>query len=257
MSGETVTYTYDSLNRLASAGSGSTWGDSYTYDGFGNLTAKTVTAGSAPTLSVAVDPNTNHITGLYNSYDANGNQTAAGAATGYSYDAENRLSLVQQSGSSQYYGYDAQNKRIFSWPATLDSVGNVSGYTLNVYAPSGQKLCAYQITILMTGTPIAAPNLFFTLTTSDRYFGGKRLASQDQLGSKGDFYPWGEAKGSNNPQDTWSYATYWRDSASGLDYAHNRYYSNQYGRFMVPDPYDASAASANPHGRKLTRPVRV
>ncbi len=65
---------------------------------------------------------------------------------------------------------------------------------------------------------------------------GKRLAPQDRLGSAGDFYPWGEAKGGNNPADTWSYATYWRDSASGLDYANNRYYSNQYGRFMTPDP---------------------
>ncbi|HUA21463.1 MAG TPA: hypothetical protein VMB25_22100 [Bryobacteraceae bacterium] len=44
VSGETVTYAYDSRNHLASAGSGSTWGEAYTYDGFGNLTAKTVTA---------------------------------------------------------------------------------------------------------------------------------------------------------------------------------------------------------------------
>ena len=162
------------------------------------------------------------------------------------YDAENRLSLVQQSGASQYYGYDAQNNRNFAWPGTLDSVGNVSGYTLNVYAPSGQKLCAYQITILMTGSPIPTPNLFFTLATSDRYFGGKRLAPQDRLSSKGDFYPYGESKGSNNPQDTWSYATYWRDSAGGLDYANNRYYSNVYGRFMTPDPYTNSGRLSDP-----------
>ena len=32
----------------------------------------------------------------------------------------------------------------------------------------------------------------------------------DQLGSAGTYYPWGEAKGSTNPQDAWSYATYWR-----------------------------------------------
>ena len=77
MSGETVTYQYDSLNRLASASAGSTWGEAYTYDGFGNLTAKTVTAGSGPTLSVAPNPNTNHLGGE----DANGN------APGYLYDA--------------------------------------------------------------------------------------------------------------------------------------------------------------------------
>ena len=228
-------------NSEITAGSGSTWGDSYSYDGFGNLVAKTVTAGSAPSLSIAVNAN-NHITGVYGvSYDANGNQTGDAYNAVYTYDPENRLSSHQQASSFQNYGYDAQNKRIFAWPGTLDSVGNVSGYTLNIYAPSGQKLAAYQITILMTGSPIATPNLFFTLATSDRYFGGKRLAPQDRLSSKGDFYPYGEAKSGNNPQDTWSYATYWRDSASGLDYAHNRYYSNAYGRFMTPDPYKASS----------------
>ena len=36
----------------------------------------------------------------------------------------------------------------------------------------------------------------------------------DQFGSVGTYYPWGEAKGTTNPQDTWSYATYWRDSVS-------------------------------------------
>jgi hypothetical protein len=49
VSGETVTYTYDSLNRLATA-AGSGWGESYTLDGFGNLNAKTVTSGSGPAL---------------------------------------------------------------------------------------------------------------------------------------------------------------------------------------------------------------
>ena len=58
----------------------------------------------------------------------------------------------------------------------------------------------------------------------------------DQLASSGSYYPWGEAKGTTNPQDTWSYAMYWRDSVTGLDYANNRYYNNAYGRFMTPDP---------------------
>ncbi len=46
ISGETVVYTYDSLNRLATAGAtSSSWGQSYGYDGFGNLASQTVTAG--------------------------------------------------------------------------------------------------------------------------------------------------------------------------------------------------------------------
>jgi YD repeat-containing protein len=45
-SGETVSYTYDSLKRLATAGSGS-WGLRFSYDGFGNLTDKIQTLGLA------------------------------------------------------------------------------------------------------------------------------------------------------------------------------------------------------------------
>ena len=45
--GEVVNYTYDSLNRLIAAstsnGSGPQWGESYAYDGFGNLLSKTPT----------------------------------------------------------------------------------------------------------------------------------------------------------------------------------------------------------------------
>src|ERR1035438_8393746 len=36
--GETLTYTYDTLNRLS--GVSGTWGQTYSYDGFGNLTGK-------------------------------------------------------------------------------------------------------------------------------------------------------------------------------------------------------------------------
>jgi RHS repeat-associated protein len=75
--------------------------------------------------------------------------------------------------------------------------------------------------------------------------------SPDRLGSSGQYYPYGEGKGGNNPADTWSFATYWRDSATELDYADQRYYSNQVGRFMTPDPFKARGAASD--GRSLNR----
>ncbi len=54
VTGEDVTYTYDSLERLASAVTTTNpnvprkWGQSYGYDGFGNLTDQTLTKGSGP-----------------------------------------------------------------------------------------------------------------------------------------------------------------------------------------------------------------
>ena len=55
LSGETVTYQYDSLNRLISA-AGSGWTQTQTYDGFGNLTQRTGTGtASGTSMSTPVD----------------------------------------------------------------------------------------------------------------------------------------------------------------------------------------------------------
>ncbi len=250
-SGETVTYTYDSLNRMATA-AGSGWGEAYTLDPYGNLTTKTVTSGSGPSLSVSVNPGNNQLQGYGFNYDANGNAVNSSSATPLSYDAENRLTGVGWNNQAPAvdYCYDAQNKRIFLWTAgTVDSFNNVYNYTVVAYSPSGQKLGTYlfapQQPDFQPGG-INTPYITVSRVSSDQYFGGRRLAAMDQLGSAGTYYPWGEAKGTTNPQDTWSYATYWRDSATGLDYANNRYYSNVYGRFMTPDPYKAGARGANP-----------
>jgi len=238
-SGETVTYAYDSLNRLLSASSTAGWGQSYGFDGFGNLLSKTVTAGSGPSLSQAVSAATNQIVGQ--SYDANGNQYNGSQA----YDVENRLTNT----NGLTYAYDAQNKRIWSSTGAVDAYGNTTNYTVNVYSPSGQKLGAYLIAPAFFDNAqtmfVTVPSMQVTLSAGDQYFGGRRVSAMDQLGSVGNYFPWGEDKGGTSLQDTWNYATYWRDSVSGLDYANNRYYSNAYGRFMTPDP-GLGSSPANP-----------
>jgi RHS repeat-associated protein len=244
-SGEEVQYTYDSLNRLITASTSSAsdangntaWGQSFGYDAFGSLTAKTTTKGSPPVLSVAIDPATNRIVG--SSYDSNGNVTG-----GYIWDAENRLIGVPSSATA--YGYDAHNKRFFIWDGTtVDGYGgNTNGYTVNVYTPGGQKLGAYQINVVYTGSTYV---MGVTLLKSDAYFGGRRVQKQDRLSSVGTYYPYGEEKGPGNPSnDNWKFGTYWRDSLSGLDYADQRFYNSTAGRFMTPDPYMASAGPADP-----------
>ena len=57
----------------------------------------------------------------------------------------------------------------------------------------------------------------------------------DRLGSNtaGKYYPYGEDRGTPIGNDQMKYATYTRDSATGMDYADQRYYSNQFGRFMT------------------------
>jgi RHS repeat-associated protein len=253
VSGETITYTYDSLNRLLTA-NGSGWGEQYGFDGFGNLLSKTVTAGSGPSLSVTVNPANNQISGY--TYDANGNTSAVyngGLTYDLFYDGENRLtSVIQSNDNTQVvsYAYDAQNRRFFSGPVSTDAYGNATNYNVYVFSPSGQRLGAYLLAPAFVQNSqtneVVEPSMQVTLSTSDQYFGGRRLAAIDQLGSAGTYFPWGEDKGSTNPQNTWSYATYWRDSVSGLDYANNRYYSNAYGRFMTPDLSEAGQDPTGP-----------
>jgi RHS repeat-associated protein len=231
--------TYDSLKRLVSATSSASWGETYGYDAFGNLLSKTPSAGSPPTLSQAVSVTNNQITGQ--TYDANGNQLSAPAGGSLAYDPDNRLSTAP----GVQYAYDSNNARV--WTGTLSS-GALTGQTVFVYGADGQMLGEYSITVGASSLTVAANHLFL-------YFGTKRIGvtskgtvfafSADQLGSSGQYYPYGEAK-DGNLTDTWSFATYWRDSATGLDYADQRYSSNQFGRFITPDPSPDGASSNNP-----------
>ncbi len=238
ISGETVTYQYDSLNRLSSA-NGSGWNQNFGYDGYGNLVSKSGT--NSPALSVAIDATTNRVVGQ--SYDLNGNQQTTPTMSGYlGYDAENRLLTAP----GLQYAYDAQNKRI--WKGMFDGNGYLTGQELYFYGFDGQKLGTYTLrsdygqnrqTVLWDDTPTLAV-----------FFGTKRVAvggvafAHDRLGSKGKYFPYGEER--NSPplaNDQVKFATYTRDSATGLDYADQRYYVNNFGRFMSPDPYRATATS--------------
>ncbi len=115
VTGETVSYGYDSLNRLVTASAGALWGEAYTYDGFGNLTAKTPTQTPAPSGAWSYDAANRQI-GL--SYDADGNQlTDAAGTTGYTWDVENRLAgaLTSSAGvttAQWWYSYDPSGKRV-------------------------------------------------------------------------------------------------------------------------------------------------
>jgi RHS repeat-associated protein len=78
--------------------------------------------------------------------------------------------------------------------------------------------------------------------TTDR-LGSVRNGGPGPLGYQAQ-YPYG-VEYTLTVNDREKYATYTRDNA-GLDYAANRYYSSQWGRFLSPDPYGGSAATGNP-----------
>ena len=87
---------------------------SFTYDGFGNRTAQTVTKGSGPNIPLSYDATKNRITSSGYTYLSNGNLSAMpdaqGRAQTLEYDSLNRLSHSAVAGTNEYYGYDHENR---------------------------------------------------------------------------------------------------------------------------------------------------
>jgi RHS repeat-associated protein len=175
-------------------------------------------------------------------YDANGNMTSGAGAT-FTYDEANRVSTVAEtSGGEEYYGYDASNKRIYVRDTSASE-------WFTFYGADGKKLGKYQIS--GSGSGFA-----FSATTTSVWFGGRLIMDsgssspgfmyQDRLGSNrtyGMYNPFGEGMAGN---DNIEFATYLRDSYTGLDYADQRFYASTYGRFNTADPYQASAGPSDP-----------
>jgi RHS repeat-associated protein len=244
--GLTVTYAYDSLKRLSSASATgpSSWSQSYVYDGFGNLYQKNGTT----MWNGNVDPATNRMTGVC--YDNNGNMeggcnVSVPGSQQYVYDIQNRLASGPGIGNSVYL-YSAANKRI----AKLDSSGNETVYFYGVH---GEKLTTFTLFSSQTAAQVMN-NVYFAGRLVERYnnaFGRNAYVFADRLGSVGNgastFLPYGEELATpQTPNDVEKFATYTRDSTSGLDYADQRFYNSTYGRFMSPDPYKASGGPGNP-----------
>ena len=148
------------------------------YDGFGNLWSKTVTAGSAPPLSINVDGN-NHISTAGFVYDANGNLLQQPLMTSQcGYDAENRMVTAP----GVQYGYDGQNKR--NYKADVNSQGGVTWEEFYFYGADGQRLWTYYL---------QSPTVFAAASGSPFvYLGRRRIEVEDRLGSTNAFYPYGE-----------------------------------------------------------------
>jgi RHS repeat-associated protein len=219
-----VNYTYDSLKRLSTAGTAAGWGQAYTYDGFGNMTAATVTQGSGVNFTQSYDPATNHaVANPGFAYDANGNDFWPSA----SYDEENRMTTPD---GYKNYIYDPSGKRVYE---------STSG-TLYFYDIFGKQIWTSVI------------------NTPSVYFGNRLIVSQnggvvtDRLGSvryglsqPTSYLPYGVDQ-TSTPNGQVKFGTYLRDGNSstlGLDYADQRYYNPWYGRFNSPDPFKGGNAA--------------
>ena len=228
--GETVNYQYDYLHRLTAAtATNSAWGEAYSYDGFGNLTAKTPTVGSAPTFA-----------------GSTGSNVQNGSLPGQ-WDVENRP-MTQ---GSTFYVYDPWGRRIWKQGTGQNGANECEAY---FYGAMGQKLESYSCEYA-PGTTLVST----TLQGINTYFGGKMLSEKgvfvatDRLGSvratsNGEslsYFPWGEERGTGTADGRTKFAGYFRDMP-GQDYAMARYYSATTGTFWSPDSTSNNWDSSNP-----------
>jgi RHS repeat-associated protein len=240
------TFTYDPLNRLASAqnagidcsqtvinGLTKYWGSSYSYDLWGNLLAKTPTKCKPESLSQMVDV-TNRIFG--NGYDATGNMTNIGGAS-YSFNAEGQVSST----AGNVYVYSGDGERL----EKSTTASPVSG-TLYWYAAPGVVAETD-----LTGNPVHE-YVFFNGNRIARldgtqvyYYYSNHLESTsvitDAIGTiqdESDYYPWGGelqiASGLTNP-NRYKFTSKEYDPESGNHYFGARYHSSNLGRFISPD----------------------
>jgi RHS repeat-associated protein len=238
------TFTYDSMNRIATAAASTyalsptyCWGESYTIDRYGNLStigsiSSAYTGCTQDTLSVSVSSSTNRITSVGSTsftYDSSGNLTSDGTYSP-SYDAEGRM--ISDAGVT--YNYDGDGKRVRKSSGTLYWYGTNSD-------------------------PLLETDGSGSLTNEYIFFGGKRTARRDSSGnveyyisdhlgttrivtnasgtiSEGcDYFPYGGSNCSPSSVNNYLFTGKERESESGLDDFGARYYSSQYGRFMTPD----------------------
>jgi RHS repeat-associated protein len=214
------------------------WGNTYSYDAWGNLLNKTKigTACAGENLSLTADAhNWIHATGGSDYlYDAAGNMTfnATPPTQTYSYDQENRLT-----GAAGYaYTYDGDGNRVRK---STGSTGTLYWY--------------------MTPGIVGESDLSGNLTDEYVFFDGERVARKSTNGvfyyfsdhlktasvitdsagvirAESDYYPWGgELQFVANDSNHYKFTGKERDSETQLDYFGARHYSNGLGRWVTPD----------------------
>ena len=253
----TQNFAYDSLNRILSGQSsgtgGTSWGDTYVIDAWGNLTNINPISGKAFGQNFQAAPASvqNQLNGFCN--DSAGNLILNTPCPQppftptYYYDDENRL--IATAGDS--YIYDGDGQRVEK--CTEGTPGACATSATGTLYWKGSASAP------LTETDLSGTNQ----KTTYIFFNGQRVARSDSagaihyyfsdhLGSHGvvenatgsaceqdiDYYPYGGVENDYCPNvaQNYKFTGKERDSESGLDNFGARYNASTMGRFMSPDP---------------------
>jgi RHS repeat-associated protein len=241
-------FTYDALNRIATARTQATtgphcWGETFGYDIWANLLS---IGGIQPTYNGCTQENLgvtvttkNQLSGYC--YDAAGNLVLNSTCPQppgtpftptYSYDAENRMTAT----AGVTYTYDGDGKRVKKSNGKLYWYGMSSDALLETDA-AGNTPMEF---IFFGGKRIARRNsggavsYFFA-----DHLGTSRVVTNATGGSpeESDFYPFGGERVVTDtlPDQNYKFTGKERDTESGLDYFGARHYAGGLGRFLSPD----------------------
>jgi RHS repeat-associated protein len=268
-------YRYDGVGRLTFATAGTAAPvapsvipaneETFEYDRYGNLTSlsmktatvKARTGKDAFVYSFAVDAKTNRlgltcttltdgcVTGVYD--PATGNQLGVTTPGEYIWDATGMMTELRTGGHERYI-YDANDERIL----INDGPTSVQRYFLRnsakkvareiTFEPQSNKWTLVKDYVYRGDTLMASysgaetvPNRHYHVD----HLGSTRLVT-DGAGYRlavHTYRPFGpEAEGSDTDNERLKFTGHERDSSSGLDYMHARYYNSNAGRFLSVDP---------------------
>jgi RHS repeat-associated protein len=266
------------------------WTQEYSYDAYGNRTGvrafgppSPFTPPPGPELppsdrdgldAVSYDPTTNRITNLGVTYDAAGNQTRSavrpdGIRLRYQYDAAGRLvKVLEDDGGATVeiftygagrqrlatqYGDPSHKRTYYVWDGDLviAEYGELDFRTETM--PQWTKSYVYLGNRLLATLAPGEDGTIVQYHHSGQP--GPRLIT-DMAGtpvSEQETFSFGVEKGSGSTGgNNRRFDSYDRSPVTGLDYAVNRHYDPQQGRFIQVDPHGMGAASlANPQSLSL------
>jgi RHS repeat-associated protein len=246
----TQNYTYDSLNRLASANESNGFNRSYGYDRYGN---RWIVASSGITAADSHEPTAGSLFNSANNrlanqgYDAAGNQTSYDPRT-LAYDAENRLiSATSPLNGNEYYLYDGDGRRVRK---TWMPYGGSTQITTYTYGSTGELAAEYTNQIASaTGTSWMFTDLLgsvravtgekpqsgtASMTECYDYLPSGRILSSSDNGRNTGCYPLHPDFSLSNVESA-KFTGKQRDTETGLDFFGARYFSAAQGRFLAAD----------------------
>jgi RHS repeat-associated protein len=238
---QNCSYTHDDLTRLATVNCGAIWGQSFTYDAFGNIMKTVLSGSSGISFQPTYSPTTNRIATLPSfipTYDSNGNLTQDPQHQ-YSWDSEGRPVTID----SVTLTYDALSRMIEQ---------NSSGvYTQIVYDPLGEKFALMNgQTLTKAFVPLPDGGVAAYTSSGLEYYrhpdwlGSSRLASTPTRGVYADtaYAPFGETYAQSGATDP-SFTGQDQNTASNLYDFEYREHSPIQGRWISPDAAGLAAVS--------------